>query len=201
MPIIIDESKKDELKIIQRGSTSRALFFFIMGLIAQLLLIWGYWNFLEVTGPWTFFWLGMISSEFFPFFQTLFLFGGGCFLITIREVGWTELWIIKKELFPDSDGIQNIKMLFRWPRTKSIVKDQITTLRLHVVPLDRLKLYNRYQIEIDYRLTPNSSLESEILYKDDGETAKSNVFYLVRKIQEILKLETQKTEAEPPVQP
>jgi hypothetical protein len=199
MPITFDESKKDELKIIQRGSTPRALFFFTMGLIAQILLVWGYWNFLDATGPWAFFWLGVISSELFPFFQTIFLFGGGCFLVTLREAGWTELWIIKKDLFPDSAGIQQKKVLFRWSRIKTISKNQIKTINLHIIPLDRLKLFNRYQIEIQYRLSANGPPESDILYKDDSESAKSKVFHLVQRIQEILDIEVKETEAEPPI--
>lgn len=199
MPISFDESKEGEFKIIQRGSTPQALFFFIMGLIAQILLIWGYWNFLESTGPWAFFWLGLINSELFPFFQSIFLFGGGCFLVTLREAGWKEFWIIKKDLLPDFTGIQQKKGLFRWLRVKTISKYQIKLINLHVIPLDRIKLFNRYQIEIEYQLSIDGPLEHDIIYKDDSESAKSQVFHIVKRIEEILDLSVQKTEAEPPV--
>ncbi len=200
MPTTIDESKKDEIQIIKRGSIPRAIFFFTMGLIAQILLVGVYWNFLEASGPWAFFWLGLINSELFPFFQTVFLFGGGCFLITFRETGWTERWIIKKELLPDSVGIQQTKRLFRWSRTLTISKSQIKTINLHTIPLDRIKLFNRYQIEIIYQLSAEGPLESNVIYKDDSESAKSKVFRLVERIQEILDLDVHKTEAIPPIQ-
>ncbi len=199
MPTTFDESKKGELRIIQRGSTHRVLFFFSMGVIVQLLLVLGYWHFIETMGFWAFFWLGVLSSEFFPIFQTIFLFGGGCFLISVHEAGWRELWIIKKDLHPDSAGIRQIKTLFKWSRMKTISKDQIKMINLHIIPLDKLKLINRYQIEIKYRLSADGPLENEILYKDVNGSAKSEVFHLTKRIQEILDIRVQKTEAAPPI--
>ncbi|MFX1505065.1 MAG: hypothetical protein ACFFDC_03020 [Promethearchaeota archaeon] len=182
----IDESNSGELWIIQRGNKLQSIFFALMGMLFQILFIWAYWSFLDTSGPWAFFWLGLINSEFFPFTSLLFLFGGGCFLVAIKEGLWIESWIAKKELVPNTPGLQKRWQLFRWSRTKSITKDQIRSLRVHKIPLDTLKLFNRYQFEVDYQGTGDSPLETAILYSDDNESASTTAFRLAKKIHEIL---------------
>jgi hypothetical protein len=184
----IDGSNPDELWIIQRGSKPLSIFFALMGLIFQVLFIWAYWSFLDVSGPWAFFWLGLINSEFFPFTSLLFLFGGGCFLVAIKEGFWIESWIIKKELTLNTPGLLQKWQLFRWTRTKKLTKEQIQTLRIHKIPLDTLKLFNRYQLEVDYQDSDNSLLETFILYSDDTELASATVNRLADTIQEILNI-------------
>ena len=123
MTIDIDESNPDELWIIRQGSKLQSIFFAIMGFLFQVLFVWAYWSFLDASGPWAFFWLGLINSEFFPLTSLLFLFGGGCFLVAIKEAFWIECWIIKRELSLKTPGIQKQWQLFSWSRTKTISKD------------------------------------------------------------------------------
>ena len=192
-----NESNPDELWIIRRGSKHRSLFFLIMGSLFQILFVWAYWSFLDTTGPWAFFWLGLINSEFFPLTSLLFLFGGGCILIAIREAGWVESWIIKKELFPKTPGLEKRWQLFNWTKSNSIPMDQIQSLRIHTIPLDALKLFNRYQLEIDYQVSIDSPLEKIVLYADDSRLAGATTIRLAEKIREILKMteEIERTEA------
>jgi hypothetical protein len=146
--------------------------------------------------------LGLINSEFFPFTSLLFLFGGGCFLIAIKEGLWIESWIAKKELVPNTPGLQKRWQLFRWSKAKSITKGQIRSLRVHKIPLDTLKLFNRYQFEVDYQGTDDSPLETAILYSDDNESASTTAFRLAKKIQGILSFpkEIEKKEASHEIQ-
>ncbi|MFW9902691.1 MAG: hypothetical protein ACFFFH_00045 [Candidatus Thorarchaeota archaeon] len=182
----IDESTPGEVWIIQRGNKLQSIFFALMGMIFQILFIWAYWSFLDASGPWAFFWLGLINSDFFPFTSLLFLFGGGCFLVAIKEGMWIESWIVKKELVSKTPGLQKRWQLFRWSRTKTITKDQIQSLRIHKIPLDMLKLLNRYRLELDYQSSGDSPLETVILYSDDKELAGVTVNRLAKTIQEIL---------------
>jgi len=188
MTIDINESNPDELWIIQRGSKLQSVFFAIMGFLFQVLFLWAYWSFLDTSGPWAFFWLGLINSDFFPFTSLLFLFGGGCFLVAIKEGLLIEAWIIYKEITLNTPGIEKIWQLSRWSRKVEISRDQIRSLRIHKIPLDTLKLFNRYQLEIDYQKTDTSPLETSILYSADNESASAKITQLARKIQEILNL-------------
>ena len=199
----IDESNPGELLIIQRGNKLQSIFFVVMGIFFQVLFIWAYWSFLDASGPWAFFWLGLINSEFFPFTSLLFLFGGGCFLVAIKEGLWIESWIAKKELVPNTPGLQKRWQLLRWSRTKSITKDQIRSIRVHKIPLDTLKLFNRYQFEVDYQGIDDSPPKTAILYSDDKESASATVFRLAKKIQDILNFpeEIEKKEASHEIQP
>lgn len=182
------ESNPDELWIIRRGNKLQSVFFVIMGFFFQLLFVWAYWSFLDATGPWAFFWLGLINSDYFPFTSLLFLFGGGCFLIAIKEGGWIESWIIKKELSTKTPGVQKQWQLFKWSRVKTFPKDQIRSVRIHTIPLDTLKLFNRYQLEVDYQGTLHSPIETYVLYSDDSELAGATIIRLADQIQEILNL-------------
>ncbi|UCG00980.1 MAG: hypothetical protein JSW11_15350 [Candidatus Heimdallarchaeota archaeon] len=188
MTFDINESNPNELWITHHGSKLKSLFFMIMGFLFQVLFVWAYWSFLDASGPWAFFWLGLINSDLFPFTSLLFLFGGGCFLIAIKEGMWTESWIIKKELSLKTPGIQKQWQLFQWSRMKTISRNQIRSLRIHIIPLDTLKLFNRYQLEVDYQLSDDSPLETSILYSDETRLAGARTNQLAKKIQETLNL-------------
>ncbi|MFX0209581.1 MAG: hypothetical protein ACFFDT_26600 [Candidatus Hodarchaeota archaeon] len=197
-----NEPNHNELEIIRSGSKLKSLFFGILGIMFQTLFIWGYWSFLDNTGPWAFLWLGLINSEWFPFISILFLFGGGCFLIAAREIGWIETWIIKKELIPQTPGIRKRWQFFRWSREKNISKDQIYSLRIHTVPLDRIKLFNRYQLEIGYLDAVDSTLSNLVIYTDETKSAAATTLRLAQKIKEILEFpnEIERTEASNTIQ-
>jgi len=197
MTVELKESNPNELGIIRSGSKLKSLFFGILGIMFQTLFIWGYWSFLDTSGPWAFFWFGLINSELFPFISVLFLFGGGCFLIAIREIGWVESWIIKKELFPQTPGIQKRWQFFKWSKEKYISKDQIYSLRIHTVPLDRIKLFNRYQLELGYLDAIDSTLSNLVIYTDESEFAAATILRLAQKIKEILEFQKdiERTEA------
>ena len=198
MTVELKEPNPNELWIIRRGSKYRSFFFVLLGSLFQILFIWAYWSFLDTTGPWAFFWLGLIYSEFFPFTSLLFLFGGGCFLIAIREAGWIESWIIKKELLPETSGLEKRWQLFKWSKSKQILMDQIHSLRINTIPLDPLKLTNRYQIEIDCQVSIDSPLlEKKVLYSDESKLAGATTLRLAEKIQELLRMveDIERTEA------
>ncbi len=190
------ESETD-VKISKKGSKQRGFFFLILGLIFQILFLWGYWSFLDASGSWATFWLTIINSEYFPFSTILFIFGAGCLLIAIREFRWQEAWIIKTTLFPETPGVQKRWKLFKWSGSKEIVQNQIVTLRIHTIPLDKYKLYQRYLLEIDYQETSDSNVKTLVLYKENDDSTHSTTMRLAGKIQEILAIseEIERTEA------
>lgn len=190
------ESLSNEVKFIRKGSKERGLFFGVMGLLFQIMFLWGYWSFLDETGPWAIFWLTIIHSEMFPFTFILFVFGAGCILLAIREFGWQESLIIKTNLFQEIPGIRKDIRLFRWIRTTDILKNQIVTLRLHSILLDQFGVNKSYRIEVDYQEKVTSPIETMILFKDHEDTIQSSLG-LVEKIHDILSLskEIEKTES------
>ncbi|UCE14994.1 MAG: hypothetical protein JSV04_07395 [Candidatus Heimdallarchaeota archaeon] len=194
--IQIDESRQDELRIIQKGSKRRGLYFVLMGSIFQILFLWAYWSFLDTSGPWAIVWLSLINSDFLPFISILFLFGGGCFLIAIRELGWIVTLTVKRDLLDETPGIQRSLQLFSWTRLEMVLNKQINSLRIHTVALDKLELHKRYHLEITYQNSRNV-VENLVLYTDDGELASAMTLQLATKIQEILKLpgEIERTES------
>ena len=195
--ITLQESISDEIKIVKKGSKERGLFFGILGSLFQIIFLWGYWSFLDETGPWAIFWLSIINSEFYPFTFILFVFGAGCILVAIREFGWEESLVIKTKLSKEIPGLQKKLRLFRWSRTTTILNNQIVTLRLHSIQLDQFAINKAYQIELDYREEPNSSLKTIIVYKDNEDKINTTAQRLAEKIHRILSLsgEIEKTES------
>ena len=190
-----------EVRLTKRGNKQRGLFFFILGIMFQMLFVWGYWSLLEVTGSEAIFWLTIINSEYFPFITILFIFGAGCILIAIREFGWQEAWIIKTTLLPNTPGIQTKWKLFWYSGSKEIVQNQIMTIRIHSIPLDKYKLYQQYQLEVDYSNTDESDVKTVVLYKDESNSTTSTAERLATKIHEILGMtnEIERTQAADPV--
>jgi hypothetical protein len=195
--IAIHESTSDEIRIVRKGSKERGFFFIILGSLFQIIFLWGYWSFLDETGPWAIFWLSIINSEFFPFTFVLFVFGAGCILVAIREFGWVESLVIKKKLSKEIPGLQKELRLFRWSRTTTILNKQIVTLRLHSILLDQVGMNKSYQIELDYWEEPNSSTKTLIVYKSHEDKMYFPAQRLTEKIHEILSLsaEIEKTES------
>jgi hypothetical protein len=163
----------------------------------QIIFLWGYWSFLDETGPWAIFWLSIINSEFYPFTFILFIFGAGCILVAIREFGWEESLVIKTKLSKEIPGLKKELRLFRWSRVTIILTNQIVSLRLHSIQLDQFSINKAYQIELDYREKTNSSLKTIVVYKENEATTHSPAKRLVEKIHEILSLsdEIEKTES------
>jgi hypothetical protein len=190
-----------EVRLTKRGNKQRGLFFLILGTIFQILFVWGYWSFLDATGPAATFWLAIINSEYLPFTTILFIFGAGCILIAIREFGWQEAWIIKTTLLPNNPGIEKKWKLFWYSKSKKIVQNQIITIRMHSIPLDKYKLYQQYQLELDYTDTDESKAKTVVLYKDEDITTASTAERLATKIHEILGISTEieRTQASNPI--
>ncbi len=195
--VTISESSSNEIKIVRKGSKERGLFFGIMGSLFQIIFIWGYWRFLDETGPWAIFWLSIINSEFYPFTFILFVFGAGCILVAIREFGWEESLVIKTKLSKEIPGLKKESRLFRWSRITTILNNQIVTLRLHSIQLDQFNINKAYQIELDYREETNSTLKTIKIYRDNEDNIHTTAKRLVEKIHRILSLpgEIEKTES------
>jgi hypothetical protein len=168
-----------------------------MGVLFQVIFVWGYWSFLDESGPWAFVWLTLINSEFFPYTFILFVFGAGCILLALREFGWSEAIVVKPTLSPEQPGIRKEIRLFQWSRATDILKDQIVTLRLHAILLDEFGINKSYQIEVDYRENRESEIETLILYKEHEDKLYEPTIKIINKIHEILSLNTEieKTES------
>ena len=191
------ESNTDEIKIIRKGRKERGFFFGILGILFQIIFLWGYWSFLDETGSWAIFWLTIIYSEFFPFTFISFVFGTGCILIAVREFGWEETLIIRTNLFEEIPGLQKGVRLFRWLRTTTVLNTQIAALRLHSIQLDKVGINKVYQIELDYQEVANSSLKTIKIYGDNEDKLYITAQRLIERIHGILSLpkEIEKTES------
>lgn len=188
MPTIIDESKSDKISIIKSGRKRIAFFFLLLGMMFQTLFVWGLWTISDLSGIWTFLILGIIQSEIFPFLSVIFLFGGGCFLIVFRELGWKEhIMIMNSDVGRILIGVQ----FFRWQRSQEILRDQIQTIRIHTIPLDRIGMLNRHQLEIDYWLKDKTNLTTYLIYVDNEGETRSTVTRLASKIHVLLGEEIQ----------
>ena len=190
-----------EVRLTKRGNKQRGLFFLILGVMFQILFLVGYWPFLDLTDLRTTFWRMIINSEYFPFITILFIFGAGCILIAIREFGWQEEWIINTSLLPDMPGIQKKWTLFWYSGRKNISQNQIVAIRIHSIPLDKYKVYQQKQLEIDYVDTDESDVKTVVLYKDEENLTSSTAERLATKIHAILGISTEieRSQAAPPI--
>lgn len=179
----IIESDPNKLQFVKRGNKRSGFFFLLMGLMFQILFLWGLWMVADQSGIWTFFTLGIIQSEIFPYLSIVFMFGGGCFLIVFREFGWKEHITIMNT---GSSRILIGTHFFRWQRGQEILTDQIRTIRIHTIPLDLIGMINRYQLEIDYWLTDKTKLRTLLIYVDKEGKSRSTVTRLASKIHVLL---------------
>lgn len=201
MDIEVQELTSSKLIIIKHGNNLRGIFFLFMGLLFQILFLWMFWSFLDTTGPWAYFWLGLIYSDFFPFTSVLIFFGGACIVIAIRDLLWKECWIIDRELTNGESGIEKQICIFRWKKILLIQKVHITSICVHKIPLDSLQYFNQYRLELDYQINNESPVKKEFLYQNDKLSAAGITLQLAKKILDILELDLdiEQTEALKPV--
>ena len=182
------DSLSDEVRIIRKGSRKRGVFFILLGLIFQIIFLFGYWSFLDETGSLAIIWLTIANNEYFPFTFILFVFGAGCILAAVRDFGWEESLIIKVNLSKELPGLLRTQSLFWWSRSSIILNEQIVVLRLHSILLDEFGVNKSHQVELEYREEPNSRLNTIIIYNDIEDRVSSRSKQLVEKIHRILEL-------------
>jgi hypothetical protein len=154
-----------------------------------MIFFWGLWSFLNNSGRWADFFLLIIYSDFFPFTSTLFLFGAGCFLIFMKEMWWKQILTIKKDMFLSKPGVNKQWQFWRWSgQLLNINKDDILTLRVHAINLDKFGVHQLEQIEVDYQSPEKETLLSVILYKDQESELNLSITRLVQDIKDILEL-------------
>ncbi|MFW9779794.1 MAG: hypothetical protein ACFFE8_13145 [Candidatus Heimdallarchaeota archaeon] len=198
MPTEIFDTDPKELRIIRSGNRITALFFLILGLMFQILFVWGLLTFAEASGIWALLTLGVIQSELFPYLSIVFMFGGGCLLVALREVGWMEYTLVKN----GKEGRIILGSAFlRWKREQEILKNQVQVIRIHIIPLDMIGMVNRYQLEMDYEIAPGSDLSTLLIFVDKEGNAKTTVSRLASKVHLLLGEEIKFEEliATPPV--
>ena len=183
---IVEFSK--EIRILDRGSKKQGIFFVVLGLLFQIAFLLGYWSFLDQPGPWGFIWLTIINSDFFPFTFLLFIFGAACILAALKQFGWQEEILISSRLESNIPGVRKTIRFFRWNRPVNIFNDQIISLRLHSVLLDQIGINKLYQIELDYRKSSETLVETIILYKENEDKNYQTPKRLIDKIHAILSL-------------
>ncbi|MFW9856675.1 MAG: hypothetical protein ACFFFG_16610 [Candidatus Thorarchaeota archaeon] len=197
MPIEIFDTDPAELRIIKSGNLPTALFFLILGLMFQILFVWGLLTFTAASGIWALLTLGIIQSELFPYLSIVFMFGGGCLLVSVREFGWKEYTLVKN----GKEGrIIFGSAFFRWHREQEILKNQVQAIRVHIIPLDMVGMVNRYQLEMDYQITPGSDLSTLLIFVDKEGNTKTMVARLASKVQLLLgeEIKFEELAAKPP---
>ncbi|MHA1966396.1 MAG: hypothetical protein ACW964_01215, partial [Candidatus Hodarchaeales archaeon] len=101
-------------------------------------------SFVDSTGSFSFIWLTIIYSDLIPFIPILFMFGGGCFLIAMKEFFWLEGWRLK-------DGQFTIYwQFFRLKKQKFVPFSQIQNISINKIPLDQIGIFTQNRLEIDY---------------------------------------------------
>jgi hypothetical protein len=185
---MVKSGRRQDVLITRRGNRKRGLFFGVMGVFFEVIFLFT-WFFLATSDPeFLFFLFFLYNSEMTPFLFIAFTFGGGCLLIALKEFGWEESIHIKKVLMDEKPGIRKVSQLLFWSRILDIQNTQIISLRLHSIFLDRIGMNKTHQIEIDYRLSSNSSLDTLILYKDSNDRYFEPASTLVIKIHDVLAL-------------
>jgi len=84
---------------------------------------------------------------------------------------------------------------------KNIIQSQIGAIRIHSIPLDKYKLYQQKQLEIDYVDTDEQGVKTVVLYKDEANSASSTTERLAIIIHEILGIssEIERSQAADPI--
>ena len=189
MTLQISHKESEEIHFIQRGKTSTGIFFGLMGVVFEILFFWGLWSFLNNSGRWADFFLLIIHSDIFPFTSLLFLFGAGCFLMFFKEMWWVESLSIRKNVAFSEPEIQKDWRFLRWSgKSLKIHKDDILTLRVHSISLDKFNLYKLKQIEIDYQSAEKTSCNTVVVYREQVADSKVSINRLVQDIQDILEI-------------
>ena len=183
MPYYYETDSSMEVEFLKRGRKATGLFFLILGTLFQIIFIWMYWSFIDSTGQFSFIWLTIIYSDLIPFIPILFMFGGGCFLIAMKEFFWLEGWHLK-------DGQLTIYwQFFRFKKRKFVPFSQIQTIRVNKIPLDKIGIFSQRRLEIDY-LEPNQeSVVTVTLFIEESSDTTSTCYILERKIKQILNLD------------
>ncbi len=105
---------------------------------------------------------------------------------------WREILIIKKNLELSKPGIRKDWQFLRWSgRIIKILKDDILTLRVHSISLDKVGLYKIRQIEIDYQVSETKSLNTFVMFREQKEDLDLPINSLIQDIQDILELSTE----------
>ncbi len=189
----------DDIWIKRRGSRNRGIFFGILGFLFEIIFVY-IWVSLRSSDPELLYLIfTLYNTEVTPFLFIFFVFGAGCFLITLREFGWEESILIKQNLVQNTPGIRKQFRFFSWIRAVDIPKERIIALRLHTIFMDQLGLNKSYHIEVDYQETTNSPVTTLVLFRDYKDTLTEPAASLVNKIHDILALpeEIEKTESKP----
>lgn len=195
--MMVSSVNHDLITFFTRGNKGRGIFFGVLGLLFEIIFGFIWFSVASSDPELSFLFFTLLNSEMVPFLFIAFTFGGGCLLVALKEFGWEESIHVKRAFFDGKPGIRKISKLFFWSRNFDIQTSQIIVLRLHSVLLDRIGMNKVHLIEIDYRLSSDSHLETLILYKDNIDRHFEPASTLVVKIHDILALsgDIEKTES------
>lgn len=183
MPYYYETDSSMKVEFFKRGRKVTGLFFMILGTLFQIFFIWIYWSFVDSTGQFSFIWLTIIYSDLIPFIPILFMFGGGCFLIAMKEFFWVEGWSLKDEQFII------YWQFFRLKKQRIVSFSQIQTTRINKIPLDQIGIFTQNRLEIDYCKPNQESVVTETLFIEESSDTTSTCYILERKIKQILDLD------------
>ncbi|MHA2248591.1 MAG: hypothetical protein ACXADY_26835 [Candidatus Hodarchaeales archaeon] len=186
MPYYYETNSSKKIEFFKRGRKTIGLFFMILGTLFQILFIWMYWSFVDSTGQFSFIWLTIIYSDLIPFIPILFMFGGGCFLIAMKEFFWLEGWCLE-------DGQFTLYwQFFILKKEKFVPFSQIKKIRINKIPIDKIGIFSQRRLEIDY-LEPNQeSVVTVTLFIEESSDTTSTCYILERKAKQILDLDKSK---------
>lgn len=175
----------DHLFLRETGSPERGLFFITLGVLFEVLFVYGYWSLLDATGQWSWLWQTTLESELLPFTPLLLLFGGGCVLAGLKELFWQEIWLVQRSSATSEPIITRTLCFGSWRRETVFRKKFITRVELRTIPLDSTGSYLRYRLEFDVQQGENEPKEW-VLFEGDGELGGSDAYQIARATSDIL---------------
>lgn len=190
MAFKISYTNNNEILLARKTAKILGSVFLIFGLSFEVILTWIIWSFFDITDPLAEFWLTIGQTWIIPISSFILVLGGGCIVIGLIKLGLNESIVIKKEIKPNISGIQLIRGIFFLKRKKLILSSNITGLKMYTIPLDELKMFMSYRLELIYKNATNSEQTtlSTILYQAEGSLAASDTLRLGKSIHNLLNL-------------
>lgn len=186
----INYNANNEILLSRKAQKLVAIIFLFIGLFLEIIFLLLLVSFFDITDPLKQFWLEVGQTWLVSISSLLLLVGVGCILVSLVKLSSNESIAVKKEIKPNLPGIELVKRRFFLKKKKYINNTDITGLKVHVIPLDELKMFTSYRLELIYKDVVNveQTTHSIILYEAEGSLASSDTLRLAKSIQNILKL-------------
>ncbi|MHA1990631.1 MAG: hypothetical protein ACW981_17055 [Candidatus Hodarchaeales archaeon] len=176
--------EKEKLVVTKKLNRFLGIIFFILGTIfcltffsVYIMVFIGQIDTLSIIGT-TYF-----VASFLPFFDILFVMGGGLIVGAFYFSFWSEGWETKSGDMEKLAGIEFFSGVFNFKKRDFISKNELNDLYVEKIPIDELQSFFLYQIILkSQNIKKNEEIE-KILIKD---TDKDRIHLIGLKLIKIL---------------